>query len=90
MSDNLTQIINEIVIERAIQDGKWGGPAHDDAHTTQEFITFIHEHAEKTLAPNISEDKTCSRLIEVAALAVAAIESIRRKQQMATWKSNCD
>ena len=69
-----------IATERARQDAKWGGPAHDDAHSVQEFVGFIHEHAEKAIAPGTVAEATCQRLIEVAALAVAAVESIWRKR----------
>jgi len=72
-------VIREVLAERAWQDLKWGGPAHDDTHTVQEFVGFIHEHAEKAIAPGTSADDTCRRLIEVAALGVAAVESIRRR-----------
>lgn len=76
----LHRVIEEVVAERSWQDEKWGGPAHDDTHSVQEFVAFIHEHVEKAIAPGTSPDKTCSRLVEVAALAVAAVESIRRRR----------
>lgn len=78
-SSQIERVISEVVAERAWQDEKWGGPAHDDTHSVQDFVAFIHEHAEKAIRPGTASDITCSRLVEVAALAVAAVESIRRK-----------
>lgn len=76
-----SDVLDEVFAERRWQDEKWGGPEHDDAHSVQEFVAFIHEHAEKAIAPGTSPNITCSRLVEVAALAVAAVEAIRRKQK---------
>ena len=81
-----SRILDEVQAERRWQDEKWGGPAHDDTHSVQEFVGFIHEHAEKAIAPGTGPDDTCRRLVEVAALAVATVESIRRKHKhRTTW-----
>ena len=76
------QILSDIEKERERQDVKWGGVAHDDEHTTAEFVQLIQDYAgrARTMAGMNSPDKARNRLIQVAALAVAAVESIDRKE----------
>lgn len=74
-------ILAEVARERLRQDGKWGGPTHDDTHSTAEFVQWIEDYAgwARMMASMNSPDKARNRLIQVAALAVAAVESIDRK-----------
>ncbi len=74
-------VVSEVVAERVRQDGKWGGPEHDDQHSTADFVQFIEDWAgwARAMAGMNSHDKARRRLIQVAALAVAAVESIDRK-----------
>ena len=74
-------IFNQITDERCRQDSKWGGAAHDDSHTTEEFVQLIEGYAgwARTMAGMGSQEKARHRLIQVAALAVAACETIDRK-----------
>lgn len=79
--NNTLNIISDIVAERDRQDEKWGGAEHDDNHNTIDFCWFIKNYtgwAAQMSAMN-SPDKARNRLIQVAALAVAAVESIDRK-----------
>lgn len=73
------EIFEEISAERTRQDNIWGGPGHDDTHDISDWVLFIKEHARMAdpLTPQPEESRR--RLIEVAALAVAAIESLDRK-----------
>lgn len=73
--------IDDVAAERARQDAKWGGPAHDDQHSTAEFVQLIIDYAgwSRVMYGMNSQDRTRRRLIQVAALAVAAVESIDRK-----------
>lgn len=81
-------VLSEIAAERARQDGKWGGPEHDDAKTTAEFADLIQAYATwaRTMDWMGSPQKTRRRLLQVAAIAAAAVESHDRKhpQQRAT------
>lgn len=71
---------DEIRFERARQDIKWGGPEHDDTHGWHDWIRFIDDQANKWPAhPNVGKERR-SRLIKIAALAVAAIESHDRRR----------
>ena len=70
-ADQPTGVLKEVAAERARQDAKWGGPSHDDQHTAHDWWWFIHERLGQ---------RSEQAFIEVAALAVAAVESNRRKQ----------
>ena len=76
------ELLSEVSAERVRQDGKWGGAEHDDDHTTADFVQLIQDYAgwARTMAGMQSYDKARNRLIQVAALAVAAVESIDRKK----------
>lgn len=70
-------IFDAISKERAKQDMQWGGPAHDDQHDTRDWIAYIRKQlnfAELSTAEGFRE-----RMMKVAALAVAALESQARK-----------
>jgi hypothetical protein len=55
-----------IAAERRRQDEQWGGPAHDDRHSGQEWRTFIALHAAR------------GNLVQVAALGWAVSEALDR------------
>ena len=65
-------IYDEIKAERERQDAKWGGPAHDDLHSMSEFAQFISQRL-------WGHETTRKEFVQVAALAVAAIESLDRR-----------
>jgi len=72
----------EVERERDRQVAKWGGAEHDDQHSTQYFAQMIIEYAGWVRAMAIwarSPGKARRRLIQIAALAIAAVESIDRK-----------
>jgi len=86
-------VINELnaIIERSLgkelsalrlaQDLAHGGPEHDDTHTPVEWRVFIqiynNQGEQYATEPEIRE----SKLLAVAGLAVAAIQSSRRKRR---------
>lgn len=67
-----------IELERQRQDAEWGGPAHDDEHSIQEWVGFIDRQSDAIYRTRDAGEAR-SRLVKVAALAVAAIESSERK-----------
>lgn len=71
------RIAIEVIGERERQDHKWGGPAHDDRHSSFEFIDYVLDQV--GIARNEKSSKHRARLLKIAALAVAAIEVIDRK-----------
>lgn len=70
--NNAPNIMLEICVERARQDDKWGGPEHDDEHSVNDWADFIRMRLSK------QGNTFRQRMIEVAALAIAAIESTDR------------
>lgn len=71
-SNTISRALSDVLKERHRQDAKWGGPEHDDEHTPDEWERFIM----KRIPLESANDPTFrQRMVEVAALAVAAIES---------------
>lgn len=69
----------DILTERMAQDRKWGGPKHDDAHEVSEWVVFIQEKLDR--AEEADDDAGYRRrMVQVAALAVAAVESLDRQR----------
>ena len=64
---------------RAAQDKEHGGPEHDDTHTPSDWCGFIEKFRNRAEFPKSTEEYEAS-LIHVASLAIAAIESSRRKR----------
>lgn len=71
-------VLDEVAAERVRQDAKWGGPAHDDTHTLFEWWGFIRR---RMVGRAVPDGKALERrdMIQVAALAVACVESMDRK-----------
>ena len=75
----MNKIFEEIKQERARQDEQWGGAEHDDQHSSSLFMSLVEKQAYKACTPN-GDGKFRERFIKIAALAVAAVESIDRKE----------
>lgn len=74
-------IFDQLTLEREAQDIEWGGPAHDDKHSVDDWGVILLRHL--GLAMNKSTGGPPSivyrrQLIRVAAVCVAAIESYDR------------
>lgn len=67
------RIYREIVAERKRQDEKWGGAEHDDAHVPSEWFELITDRCSNY---NVRKNWT-----QIAALAIAALESLDRKEK---------
>jgi len=91
------RIIDAIDFERLRQDEQWGGPEHDDKHEFMDWFVFIDKQFTRGIdAQDICFDSEESKrayikdkLVKIAALAVAALESMDR-QEVAQEKSLCD
>jgi hypothetical protein len=70
----MDNILQQIKDERAYQNSRWGN-AFDDKNTTNDWVTYICQRA--ACAAPLGKDDGSSRrfLVQVAALAVAAIEA---------------
>ncbi|WP_431284977.1 hypothetical protein ACQW02_09225 [Humitalea sp. 24SJ18S-53] len=77
-----TTVLAEVAAERTRQDAQWGGPAHDDTLPFNAFIQLITDYAgwARAKAREGSTLEARQRLIQVAAIAVAAAESMTRRQ----------
>lgn len=69
------RVLAEVREEREAQDVQWGGPEHDDGHTITDWQRFLHERVLRLGDAGVSDRDL---LIQVAALAVAAVESYDR------------
>lgn len=85
MGEQRELIFDAISLERLFQDEEWGGVIHDDTHTTYDFLEYIVKQRNKCWNQVAHTDYTIGymnsrkALISIAALAVAAIESMDRK-----------
>jgi len=79
---NRMAIFGEIHVERQRQDDQWGGADTDDARDLRDWWTYIEHQAERAslqcVPPGVGWR---SRFVKIAALAVAAIESIDRRRR---------
>jgi hypothetical protein len=66
-----------ILNERRYQDEKWGGSEHDDTETEENWQRYITEYANAQGRSSSYDFR--KRMVKVAALAMAAIESVDRK-----------
>jgi hypothetical protein len=74
-------VLVDVAEERIRQDEKWGGSVNDDqwdALDWHEMIADYNAWARRMVAME-SYDKARRRYIQVAALAVAAVEALDRK-----------
>ena len=80
----LDTIWAEVFRRREAQDAQWGGPAHDDTHARSEWCGFIRKflYRAENAGPNAEPGWGFfeSSMTHVAALAIAAIQSSRRKR----------
>ena len=77
----LTDVLAAVTTERARQDGKWGGAQADDARKTpEEWCNDIEAYSvwARQMHRMGSPDKYRRRMMQIAALAVAACESFDR------------
>jgi hypothetical protein len=76
------EIFDEILEKREYQDSIHGGPKHDDEHGPDDWLIFIDQYNTHGFSHVASSDRLNYRdtLINIAALAVAAIESFDRQE----------
>lgn len=78
-------VYEEIQAERAYQDKKWGHEIDDTKNTPWTWSSYIGQYSTKWMVgtfPPLSKfvDDFRSKMIKVAAIAVAAVESIDRQR----------
>lgn len=65
-------ILGEVCVERLYQDGRWGGPEHDDTLSEDVWRGSVIRYA-------AADRDFRTSMLKVAALAVAAVESHDRR-----------
>lgn len=89
MANEIERVLADVRDERARQTEIWGGPTYDDQHGPGDWLDYLAEHTAKAEAQleldggywylnSRAAAEYRRRLIEVAALAVAAVESFDR------------
>ena len=69
-----------VLHERAEQDKQYGGEAHDDTHCQEDWLCYIWQQLNKSaMNDQPAHSKFEERMVKVAALALAAFLSNRRK-----------
>jgi len=63
------EVLDEVAAEREHPDAKWGGPSHDDEHPRQVWLRLINT---RVWSDTLEYRR---KMVEIAALAVAAIEA---------------
>jgi len=79
------KVLDDIDSERERQDDKWGGDDHDDNLSQEFFIQLIKDYAgwARVMLGMDNVQKYRRRMIQVAALATAAVESLDRRVAVA-------
>ena len=72
-------IYYEIWTERRRQDKIWGGPEHDDNHESSDWAGFISQRSSEMEVASQGRIRERELFLHIAALAVAALESLDRK-----------
>lgn len=73
-----------VAAERRRQDARWGGAAHDDAQPMEAFAGLIRDYAgwARVALRAGAHGEARERFVQVAALAVAAVESLDRRHSV--------
>lgn len=76
----MNKVLKEIQLERIRQDEKWGGPIQDDKWNAADWHAMLTDYVAwaRRMWCMGSLQKSRRRFLQVAALAVAAVESIDR------------
>lgn len=84
MSSQREVIMHDVLHERVAQDKQWGGQDHDDEHLEDDWCHYIAKQNARALTVAMSSkqeslDEYRSRMVKIAALAIAALESFDRR-----------
>ena len=75
------EIFTAISAERNYQDSLWG-TTFDDQNSPNDWASYILRYTSRGCDFNLTSQDFKSAMIKVAALAVAAIESVERKGEL--------
>ncbi len=71
------EIFKQIEVERAYQQSRWGNE-FDDLNTPNDWVTYITNYATQAAPLKRDVETFETKMLKVAALAVAAIETSKR------------
>lgn len=77
MIDPQTKVIAQVIQERKNQDRQWGGQVNDDKNGRNDWEFYIERQL--SMLEREQGQGVRQRFIKIAALAVAAVESLDRK-----------
>lgn len=78
--DPQVRFMAEVYTERRHQDAQWGGPEHDDQHGCSDWLSYIAYQAERSVGMHGEHNPRLRNVyVKMAALAMAAAESLERK-----------
>jgi hypothetical protein len=91
----LREVLDDVIAERQRQDAKWGGASHDDEHSARDWSGFrLIREVEALASAGVLADESIGdwtswegeaeykkALVEIAALAIAQLESFERQRQ---------
>jgi hypothetical protein len=77
-------LLHALLARRDQQDARHGGPEHDDVHSPKAWVTLVHAYAAEADLHNDDPTAFEDKMLDVAALALAAMESGRRQAAMET------
>lgn len=75
MEKLLPLVLGQVETERQLQDIQWGGASHDDTHVQNDWTEQIQRQLNFAINEQSDFRKWRSRLIKIAALAIAGCES---------------
>lgn len=75
---HLMGVLSQVADRRHAQDQKWGGPEHDDSHSPDEWAHLLMTHTSRLCRACGEIGGIREKLIDVAALAVAAAQACDR------------
>ncbi len=80
---SLQQVIRDVEDERSHQEERWG-VVNDDCNTLDDWLSYVKTFSRRAARENSNSPAQRKRLVQVAALAVAAIESFDRNRGFPT------
>ena len=82
MPSNREIFFEAVEAERKRQDERWGGRAHDIEHWGNDWISFITKQVGAACGYSLGNSEFETRMIRVAALALAAYEAGRPREDV--------
>ncbi len=73
------KLVGDVLRERDEQDAQWGGEDTDDSRNTFQWAVYIEKQVNKMRVADGQPPQKHAALVKIAALALAALESLERE-----------